>query len=246
MHLRAVVQAERRRRAATAQALASIVRHQRDGKVTVDGIRHHLAEYYGRALAKACTWDEMWRAVRACRGKVSWSVVGGRRQRHFRNVELVRARGFHRIEKTVDRRLSREGLTPEIGLIRRMPRQFGDHDSHAPDVQLPGTGAELYRGKDGVIRQVANPELVQIQTDTKNGTGRRGRRRRFVPYLARMELYLQVARITVDDRQILELVVEGLAVRAIAAQLQVTKWKVQSTIERHQDAAAIPGPGPGC
>jgi hypothetical protein len=246
MHLRAVVQEERRRRAATAQALASIVRHQVGGKVSVEAIRHHLAEYYGRALAKACTWEEMWRAVRACRGKVSWSIVGGRRQRHFRGVELIRARGFHRLEKTVERRLSREGLEPEIGLIRRMARQFGDRDGASPEMQLAGTGADLYQGKDGVHRQVDNSELVQIQADTKNPTGRRGRRRRFVPYLARMEVYLQTARIPVEDRQILELVVEGLAVRAIAARLQVTKWKVQSTIERHQDAAAIPGPGPGC
>lgn len=246
MHLRAIVQGEKRRRAVTAAALASLIRHQRDGVVTSHAIRHHLAEYYGRALARACTWDEMWKAVRACRGKVSWSIAGGRRQRHFRGVRIIPAVGFHRVVRSIGRRLDGEGLPAEVPLIRR-PLVSGRAEGE-PDIDTfrMGTGTELRRTEGGIYLQIPDPEVMQITTDTKNGAERRGRVRRFVPYLARLRLYLETAKMPVEERRVLDLVVAGHTVRAIVAELGVTRWKVQSTIERHQVAAAIPGPGPGC
>jgi hypothetical protein len=253
INLRAIVQEEKRRRAGTAAALLSILRHQRGGVVTSSAIRRQLAEYYGQALSKACTWSEMWRAVRGCRGKISWSIAGGRRQRHFRGVELVKARGFARIIRNVNRRLAADGLPEEPTAIRTPTSMYWRGSAETGDYQVTLRDPEntvlqpglLVKG-GGIWKQTVDHSTTMLTADTKNEDGTRGRRRRFVPYLARLQLYLQTARMPAEDRQVLDLVVAGHTVRDIAAELGLTRWKVQSTIERHQDAAAIPGPGPGC
>jgi DNA-binding CsgD family transcriptional regulator len=245
---RLAVNEEAGRRKRLREAIVAVLVRDEEGRVSPFALRVQLANLHGGRFAKLPTFAELCSGVAVAGGRVSSARGGdGVRRRHFRGVRLRQpGRGEVVAARAAwEERLEEQGLG-QVPLIRRIcdPDQEGMVLEVDTADCLPETGM-VYRAGGGNWRQFFDVDSVPAMAPTRNPDGTRGRRRRFISYLERLRAYVDETVLKPEDRHVLELVLEGRSIRDIAVEMDLTRWKVQDIVQRHQRAGGIAGPGPG-
>jgi hypothetical protein len=227
------VTGERNKRREIAEALRAGLRARRGRKIPIGLVRHHLALHFAAGFGRLRP-AELVRALRdvaATRGRGKDAVVV--------DVELRKPTP----SKSWAERLRAEGLEEELPPVRRM-QGLGDATSdHLPE---PG---QLYRGGDGVLRVATDPELVEGMGEVHDH--RRGvravRRRRHLAYFSRLRHAAALARLTREQRRIVDMLLQGLRQNEVAKALgrsAVGCFRSRHIARLHR-SLGIDGPGRG-
>lgn len=232
--LRGAAVSEKKRRRELASALRHVLSYSFGDTLATGSLRRHLSMFYGKDLAYGAFYPELCAGVAIAGGSVPAT------NRAFMDVAL-KTPGKRELRRIYSRWT--DGLPPIVGAPIG-----GDRRGDLSFADLAGAPAGTqYVGHDGRHRQVPPDSAVtQWRTGGDGNGGTKWRRRRFAEYAEAIAVYLSSdAGIPAVDRQILELVVEGLAVRSIAKEVRMSKSVVHRCIARHRALGGITGPGCG-
>jgi hypothetical protein len=255
-HVRAVVDAEHRRRRELREAIGEIVVWDDKAlkSVSISALRRQLSTYFGAAMAEGATFADLAGAIA--------EIGGGIRERGFVHIRLrpPSREAMRRIVAKWNKGLPKG----EAPLIRRLRSQ---EDAGFEDLSVDGRFdfldlvsspvGTLYQ-KEGVYHQIP-PETAALVTRSGGVWNKPGqtitRKRRFPSYIERLRAFLEKepgnpfakneAMISAVDRQILEYIIEGKTLRWIAQEIGMKKATIHKRVVKIRNAAGIPGPGPG-
>lgn len=242
---KAVTAAELTRRRALRVALEASLAGAKGGRVLVTALRRHLAEFHGTGYAALAIVE----IVRTCRGLAKWR--GGGRRTVLIGVEL-RKPGARQLAARWEKKLAMAG----VGLLRYPRPQVdvgaSDDETDAtvdtrsvrdPENKIHQPG--LMVRSAGVWRQTVDHSIALLTADTRNQDGSRGRVRRHSGYYERLKKAAARARLTMRERQIVDVLVAGGTWRDVGKRLELGKSRVHEVVRDLHKKLAVKGPGAG-